>query len=152
MKVKIDRDVRANRFFLRFSLINFSDDDIYYISRYGPFRIQFGNVTFRSKNQQEVNGNWNQTLDLLSSFEFVFENSARAKEFERTALNEIKRQFESFIAGVNEYVGESLVEIRAGEEIKIINEGARKALDRNSKEYEEVIAKNREAFEKLSKE
>jgi len=138
MKIKAVRDMHDGKYEVRFLLEDFTNDEIFALSRYG-----FPEVSLPGPVKID--------LDKFPSRTFRFDNSPTAKSFIEQIVKLIKEQLDSYFRNVDDYPRETEFEVKAGQEIKRISEGARKALDKNSNEYKEVIEKNREAFEKLSK-
>jgi len=136
---------------IRFLMEGFTDEEIYLLKRYGPFTIDLPRARWKRLGSGENNQPINTNLESLPSFTFVFDSSNEAKSYAEAGVKLIKDKLDSFVASAIDFVGETVSEIKVGEEIKRISEGARKALDKDSQEYKEIIEKNREAFEKLSK-
>jgi hypothetical protein len=153
MIIKTERTIKDGKFIVRFQLENFTDEEVYYLSKFGPLNVRVDDAKFR--------GDWifgeRQTsfekflLTDLPKYEFFFDRAEDAHRFVERSLQYISSDLDTFIRSVSEFLGESEYELRFGEEVKKINERARKAIDKNSPEYKEIINRNREAFEKLSK-
>jgi hypothetical protein len=139
MKIRAVRDMHRGEYEVRFLLEDFTDDEIFILSRYGFPRVGLPNASYSID------------LDKFARETFKFRDPLEAKSFIDQALKLVKEQLDFYVKSVDDYLGETVFEVKAGEEIKRISEGARRAVDKNSKEYKEVIEKNREAFEKLSK-
>jgi hypothetical protein len=151
MKVKVNRDMHRALYEIRFQLEGFTDEEIYLIKRYGPFTINLPRARWRRPDSGENNLPVNTDLESLPFFTFFFDSSSAAKGYAEAGVKVIKDKLDSFVASAIDFVGETVFEIKVGEEVRRISEGARKALDKDSQEYKEIIEKNREAFEKLSK-
>ncbi len=151
MNVRLKKDRRQGTFFVKFLLENFADDEVFYLARYGPFKLQLPMAGYLRQNKGYSETRLVTDINDLPSYEFYFDSLERAEQFSSQVLKIIKTEFDSFIAKTEAFVGEEVFELRAGEEVKKINEGAKRALDKGSREYKEIIEKNREAFEKLSK-
>lgn len=151
MKIRVVRDMRDGSFHIRFLLEEFSEEEIFLLARYGPMLVRLPVANFDGPNSGRGYGNLELKLEEIPTTRFWFSDGLQAQSFGDEVVNRIKTNLEKFVGLATEFVGETVFEIKAGEEIKRISEGARKVLDRNSLEYKEVIEKNREAFEKLSK-
>jgi len=151
MRIREVRDVRDGKFWVRFLFEEFADDEVFLLSRYGPLMLSIPPVGFQSNIIGTGQGPVRIKLEDLASVSFWFANNENAKKFSDEVISMIRNEFESFVATTVDFVGSTLFEVRVGEEIKRINDGAKKALDRNSEEYKEIIRRNKEAFEKLSK-
>jgi len=152
MIVKANKDVRGGKYTVRFLLENFSDDQIFYLAKYGSPQIKLPLAIYKhSIWPTPEKGFLNVSLNDLPTYEFLFENPSSANSFIDVVIKKIKEEIDLFIARTNDFIGEIAYEVKTGQEIKKIGEGSRKAIDKNSKEYHEIIEKNREAFEKLSK-
>jgi hypothetical protein len=151
MKVKVWRDMHHARYEIRFLLEGFTDEEIYLIKRYGPFTISLPAARWTKPGSGENNRPINTDLEMLPAYTFAFYSPDEAKSYAETGVKLIKDKLDKFVVEALDFVGETVFEVKVGEEIKRISEGARKALDRDSQEYKEIIEKNREAFEKLSK-
>lgn len=151
MKVRTIRDMKAGAFLVRFSLEDFTNEEVFYMSKYGTLTMRLPYAIFQHPRHGSGADRLTISLQELPDTTFSFSDSGAASGFVEEVIKIIKEHLDLLIAKANEFVGETVFEVKAGEEIRRISEGARRALDRNSEEYKEVIEKNREAFEKLSK-
>ena len=156
MKIKsIVRPVSAeSSYSLRFKFDEFTDDEIFLFSKYGfiSVDIPWDILAIHDERVTQIKKG-TLTLDELMDLEFLFQiqHKARLKEFEQMVLLQVQNKVKEYLQSLQEFAGEIAYKVTATGEIRKINEGAKRALDRNSKEYKEIIEKNREAFEKLSK-
>lgn len=152
MKLHIQREYKKGKFIVRLAATDFSDDEIFMIVRYGPLAFQLPTAHFsRLSDGLSTYGSLELPVAELGDYDFSFPSKESAQAFIDAVTKAVQRELEKLATAVSDFVGKDVFEIRAGEEVKRINEGAKKALDRSSTEYKEVIEKNREAFEKLSK-
>ena len=151
MKVRVVRDIHHGTYEIKFLLEEFTEEEIYLISRYGPLMIALPKALMKMPEGGQYRQPLETDLKRLPSITFFFRSAEEAKTYGEVAVALIKEHLDLFVASAIDYVGETVFEIRVGEEIRRISEGARKALDKDSQEYKEVIENNREAFEKLSK-
>jgi hypothetical protein len=150
MNVRVKKDRRQGIFFVRFLLENFTDDEIFYLARYGPFKLTLPPAAYQRGDRKYSERLLATDINELPSYEFYFGSSEPAEQFVSRAVEIVKTEFDSFIVKTEAFVGEEVFEVRAGEEIKKINEGAKKVLDKNSAEHKEIVERNREAWKKLS--
>jgi hypothetical protein len=152
MKVRAQKYLRQALYVVRFALENFTDDEIYFLAKFGPVTIEIPEVTYSTAGTAETTqGDLATYLENLPRFEFFAADSNEADILIRDVLEIIKLRVDQLMSMEVDYIGDEVYEVKAGEAIRRINEGAKKALDKKSEEYREVIEKNREAFEKLSK-
>jgi len=151
MKVRVDRNMRDAKYYIRFLPEEFTDEEIYLLSKHGPLYFSLPQAYFQMKGGSPSNGTLRITHIDLPTTDFWFTTSDQAKEFCKIVLGILRKSLEDFVSSAIEFVGDEVFEVRVGEEVRRINEGARKALQKDSEEYREVIERNRDAFEKLSK-
>lgn len=151
MFIRVEKDVRRGRFHVRFFLDAFAEEEVYILARYGPISVALPRAEFLHGTRTDPGyGYVLVELQELPQFDFHFPDPEPANDFAEKVVGLVKEKLDSFVAKTNAFVGNPIFEVRVGQEIKRINEGARKALDKESEEYKEVVEKNREAFEKLS--
>jgi hypothetical protein len=150
MNVRVKKDRRQGTFYVKLLLENFTDDEIFYLARFGPFKLSFPAALYQKGNKKYPREPIVTDINELANFEFYFAQLENAQQFVEQALKVIKTEFDAFIDKTEAFVGEEVFEVKAGEEIKKINDGAKKVLDKNSAEYKEIVEKNREAWKKLS--
>jgi len=152
MKLRAKKDIKNKEYLVRFAVDEFHDDEIYHLVRFGPFTFNTPVASFmRLTDSWMGSGSIEIKLEELPDWQFKFNKPDDANRFIEQCTALLNQELASFISNADEFVGEELFELRAGAEVKRINEGARRALDRDSEEYREIIEKNREAFAKLSK-
>lgn len=140
MTTKVQKEEKDGEYIVRFYLEGLTEQESSFLQTAPIFSITiptkrhdvevedelqrtFGDMPTHFEEDLEIE------LRRLNQYRFLFRSSADRESFIRDVQNVIK----------------------ANEEILRIAIGSRKVLDRNSKEYKEIIEKNREAFEKLSK-
>ena len=151
MKVRVRREIHKGKICISFLLEEFTDDEIFILSKHGPMILNLPRSEYEHPAKGRRMGPLTLSLGDLPVTKFWFDTENAANEFAEHVARDIKRSLDSFVSAPVESAEDTVFEIRANEEIRRINEGARKALDKNSEEYKEIIEKNREAFEKLSK-
>ncbi|MBI3189612.1 MAG: hypothetical protein HYZ33_03085 [Ignavibacteriales bacterium] len=151
MKVKANKDYYNGKFFVKIEFSDFTDEEVFYITRFAPFKVHINLLRYGVKIKDTDVSSKSFLLEELSNTEFEFVNIENAKQFVEIIPEMISNALNTFISSLDNFIGETTYEIKIGEKVKKISEGARKALDKNSPEYNEIINKNREAFEKLSK-
>ncbi len=155
IKVAIDIIPSEDRYGLRFLFEDFTEEERFFFNKYGfisvllPIDVEA--VDMESGIQGWLGEPRKMGLDVLHDYKFLFGDKQTLNDFKEDILKSVQSSLEKYLSELREHVGEELYHSTATGEIKKINEGAKKALDRNSKEYKEIIEKNREAFEKLSK-
>jgi len=151
MKIRARREIQGGKFCISFLLEEFTNDEIYSLSKLGPMILDLPWSEYDHPAKGRRTGPLTLTLEDLPLTRFWFDSENAADKFIDQVGSDIKRSLDSLVSASLEGLEDTVLQIKANEEIRRINEGARKALDRNSKEYKEVIEQNREAFEKLSK-
>ena len=139
---------------IRFAFEDFTEEEIYLFGKYGfifidvPDGIRVVNRgIFRVLEEDRI------SLEMFPEFQFLFYASDKdqLKAFEEDVLIQVQMKTKEFLTGLSDFAAEKVYEVTATGDIRKITEGAKKALDPTSPEFREVIQKNREAFEKLSK-
>ena len=150
----IDPIPSQDEYGISFRFEDFTDEEKFLMSKYGMIAVDIPNVSAVWFDNGRIQGGTTSgkiSLDRLVDYKFLFRTMQSLNAFKLHILEQIQKKLKDYLTAVSDSAGEELYEVSATGEIKKINEGARKALNKNSKEYKEIIEKNREAFEKLSK-
>ncbi|MBI1804033.1 MAG: hypothetical protein HY033_07935 [Ignavibacteriae bacterium] len=140
MTTTVQKEEKEGKYIVRFSLEGLTENESSIFKTVPSFSITIPTKKYYVEVEDELQQAFG---DLPTHFE-------EDLEIELKKLNQYRFLFRS----PNEresFIKEVLYAIKANEEVLKIAGGARKALDKNSREYKEIIEKNREAFEKLSK-
>ncbi|HEY4612301.1 MAG TPA: hypothetical protein VII11_04910 [Bacteroidota bacterium] len=157
MRIRTKKEVNPNDnypYSLRFSFDKFTEEEKYLFNKYGFLSIDTPHVLVEVGKERDFQSFRQKKIDQIAAVRFLFGNKQALISFEKKILSEIQKQlkrYNTYLKDLSKFAGEETYEVTAAGEIRKINEGAKKALDKNSKEYKETIEKNREAFEKLSK-
>ena len=159
MKIKTITDIipSEDKYAVRFLFEEFTDEEKFLFNKIGfisvdiPVPGEVEVIDLRSGKHDWYQYGAKIQLDVFHECKFLFSNKDDLNNFVKDVLKNIQTKTKQYVEDVKEELGENTYEVTLHGAIQKIVEGAKKVLDKNSKEYKEIIEKNREAFEKLSK-
>lgn len=163
MKIKVLKEIKNYKYSIRFGIESIEDEEILRIAKLSPISIkinpwdmgilfesgyplvQLGSVlTLRNIGNNKIN------LDDLYNIEYFFKTEKQADDYANGIIEQFNSEMERIMKLDKSLIKEEIYEIKSGEELKKIYEGATKVLDKNTEEYKQIVEKNREAWKKLA--
>jgi len=166
MDIKVKKLLKDYEYQVSFIIERISDEDILRISQLSPMLIDFSPEFIKIKNYKWKLGNKgmiNGTKKLvildtgdginfsdIYDIECTFESEIDADKYANNILEQLRKELTRLYALGDTVKKEEIYNLDIDEGIKKIYAGAEKLLDANSKEYKDIIDRNRGAWKKLA--
>jgi len=167
MRIKVITEIADYKYKVSFKIEEIQDIEILKISKISPIIIDFKPQLYNINNSSfsapspilsDVNnrlilkdtGNGKINFEDLYKICIIFDSKEEADKYSEIIIDKFNNEINRINSLEDVIINEKIYEVTSESGIRKIYQGAEKLLDTNSKEYKEIIEKNKEIWKTLA--